>query len=147
MIPHLPPGTVGFLATVDRDGPAVIPVSALHRVADDLLLFALAPHRGSLARLRDDPRTALSLTSAAGSATVYGRSRVVADPLPGADFVVALALRATRVADTLGPRTTVLEGVRWDWRDDDSRHRHGRVMAALARIAGADGWAGDAGAD
>ena len=137
MIPPLPDGCVGLLATLDASGPAVVPVSALHRTSPRRLLFALAPHRGSLARLRGDPRTALALLGPGMALTVHGRSAVVADPLPGAPFVVALALEADRVTDTAGARTLVLDGVRWAWRDAASAGRHVQVLAALAAHAAA----------
>lgn len=133
-LPPFPTGLVGMLCTLDDDGPAAIPVSALRRTADDRLLFALAPHRGSLARLRHDPRVALALVSEGFAVTARGRARVVADPLPGAPFVVAVHLEVRRLDDALAPHTAVHAGVVWGWRDPDAAVRHRQVMEALAAL-------------
>jgi len=138
-LPPLPEDIVGALAATGPDGPSVIPVSALHRASDGLLLFALAPHRATLRLLREDDRAAIALLGPDLAVTAHGRTRVVADPLPGAPFVVALALRVTRVQDTLGTRTVVHDGVRWGWRDADSAARHARVLDGLRRLADAGG--------
>jgi hypothetical protein len=98
-LPHWPPGTVALLAT-GAGAPHVIPVSTALRAADDRVLLALAHRRESLRRLREDP---------AGGARAARRRRrgghgarpaaVVADPLPGAENVVAVELRVTEVQD------------------------------------------------
>jgi hypothetical protein len=134
-VPPLPPDAVAALATAGDAGPAVIPVSALHRAGPDRVLFALAPGRGSLARIRADGRVALLVMSAGLAVTVRGEARVVADPLPGAEHVVALALTPREVADTLGERTLLHDGVRWGWRDAGSARRHREVLEALAALA------------
>lgn len=137
VVPALPESIVGALATTGPDGPGVIPVSALLRSGDRRVHLALADHRASLARLRVDGRAALALLGTGFSVTLHGTARVVADPLPGAPFVVALALEVARVQDTLGARTVVHEGVRWGWRDDASAARHAQVLAALAALSAA----------
>jgi hypothetical protein len=136
-IPPLPSDAVAALATLGDEGPAVIPVSAIHRAGPHRVLFALAPGRGSLARIRADGRVALLVMAAGVAVTVRGDATVVADPLPGADFVVALALEAREVTDTLGDRTLLHGGVRWGWRDPLSARRHREVLAALATLAAA----------
>lgn len=131
MLPAFPPGLVATLATVDADGPAAIPVSALHRTADDRVLLALAPHRASLARLRTDPRVALLMVAEGFAVSARGTARVVADPLPGATFVVGVSVGVTEVRDALGERTLVHAGIAWGWRDDGSAARHEAVLRAL----------------
>ena len=58
MIPDWPEGTVAILTTA---GPHAIPVSTALRTGARTVVFALGPSRGSLARLREDPRCALAL--------------------------------------------------------------------------------------
>ena len=53
-LPRWPPGTVTVLATA-AGAPHAIPVSTAVRAGDRAVLFALAPRRVSLARLRDRP--------------------------------------------------------------------------------------------
>jgi flavin reductase (DIM6/NTAB) family NADH-FMN oxidoreductase RutF len=134
-IPELPEGIVAVLATVGRDGPAAIPVSALLRAGPDRLLLALARTRGSVARLRADPRCAVSLNGPGMSRCLEGTARVAADPLPGADFMVAFELRAERIRDARGPATEVDEGIRWRWTTAEAAERHAAVMAALAALS------------
>lgn len=135
MIPRFPVGTVGILATVGADGPHAIPVSALHRAEDARLLLALAPGRGSLARLRETPAVALSLIAPGIATTVRGSAAVVADPLPGADFVVGVEIRVEAVDDALTPRTLIDAGVIWRWTSVGDAERDDAVRAALVRLA------------
>jgi len=136
-LPPLPDGLVALVAASGPDGPSVIPVSALHRASPSRLLFALAPRRATLARLRADGRTAVALLGPGIALTAHGTSRVVADPLPGAPNVVALTLDITRLQDTAGAHTLVHDGIRWGWRDEESAARHARVLAALRDLGGA----------
>ena len=133
-IPELPEGIVAVLATVGASGPVAIPVSALLRAGPARLLFALARTRGSVARLRDDPRAAVSLHAPGMSLCVEGVARVAADPLPGAGRMVAFSLEAGRIRDARGPATEVDDGIRWRWTDDEAAERHAAVMAALAAL-------------
>jgi flavin reductase (DIM6/NTAB) family NADH-FMN oxidoreductase RutF len=135
-IPALPEGIVAVLATVGPDGPAAIPVSALLRAGPDRLLLALARTRGSVARLREDPRCAVSLNGPGMSRCLEGTARVAADPLPGADFMVAFELTAHRIRDARGPATEVDEGIRWRWTTAEAAERHAAVMAALRVLRG-----------
>lgn len=134
-IPELPEGIVAVLATLGPSGPVAIPVSALLRAGPDRLLFALAQTRGSTARLRTDPRAAVSVNGPGLSLCVEGVARIAADPLPGAEFMVAFRLEAERVRDARGPATEVDEGIRWRWTTEEAAARHRTVMAALAALA------------
>ena len=133
-IPELPEGVVAVLATVGPSGPVAIPVSALVRAGPRRILFALARTRGSVARLRVDPRAALSLNGPGMSLSVEGAARVAADPLPGAERMVAFELTADRIRDARGPATEVDEGIRWRWTTAEAAGRHAAVMAALAAL-------------
>jgi Pyridoxamine 5'-phosphate oxidase len=125
---------VAILATVGEDGPWAIPVSALRRAGEDRVLLALARTRRSLARLRVDPRVALALIGDGFSLTATGPAHVVADPLPGAEFMAAVEVRAERLESTLGAHTVVHAGIAWGWRDAASDARHRQVLSALAAL-------------
>lgn len=135
-LPEVPPGTVVILATVGGSGPAAIPVSAVLRAGPRVLLLGLAARRGSLVRLREDPRVALSVAGAGFCVEVSGEAEVAADPLPGVEGMVAVRVRAHAVRDVRGPATEVDGGIRWRWTDRGADERHRLVLAALARLGG-----------
>lgn len=136
-LPDWPPGTVTLLATA-AGTPHVIPVSAALRAGPARVVLALAPRRGSLARLRDEPRVALAVLAAGNVAlTAEGAARVVAEPLPGAENVVGVELRVDRVHDHGSPRFTITGGVQWHWSDAEAERRDAAVRAALAALASA----------
>src|SRR5918911_387339 len=62
-LPEWPPGTVAVLSTAGA-APHAIPVSTAVRAGERHVLLALAPRRSSLARLRADPRVALTVLAA-----------------------------------------------------------------------------------
>jgi nitroimidazol reductase NimA-like FMN-containing flavoprotein (pyridoxamine 5'-phosphate oxidase superfamily) len=126
---------VAVLATVGAGGPVAIPVSAIWRRDAGCVLLALARRRASVDRLRDDPRVALSLNGPGFSVCVEGDARVAADPLPGADAMVAFAVDVRHAWDARGPATEVDAGIRWRWTADDAADRHAGVLAALEALA------------
>ena len=134
-LPHLPEGLVAFVATAGDAGPHVIPVSALHRAGPRRLLLALTHRRGTLARLRARPAVAVALTGTGFAVTAHGPATVVADPLPGAEFMAAVAVEVERLADHLRPETELRRGVDWGWRGPAAAERHDLVVAALAALA------------
>ena len=90
-LPQWPPGTVCILAT-GGDGPHAIPVSTAVRASEQRVVLALGARRGSLQRLREDSRVALTVLAAGDVAfTAHGTARVVADPLPGLDGADAVS--------------------------------------------------------
>jgi hypothetical protein len=109
-------------------------VSAAVADGDDAVLVALAAGRGSLARLRADPRVAL-LVLADGdvASTIHGRAEVVAEAL--VEGVVAVRIAVERVADHGRPTFVVQAGVRWHWTDAGAAGRDAEVRAALTRLA------------
>lgn len=135
-LPHWPAGTVALLAT-GAGAPHVIPVSTALRAADDRVLLALAHRRESLRRLREDPRAALALLAAGDVAcTAHGMARVLADPLPGAENVVAVELRVDEVQDHGSRRFVIDGGVSWRWVDEEGERGDARTRAALAALLG-----------
>lgn len=138
-LPEWPDGTVGLLTTVSADGePHAIPVSTIVRDGDDRVLFVLGSSRGSLARLRAQPRVALALLHEGDVAcTVHGRAHVAADPLPGAGNVAGVVVTVDRIQDHSRPTFEILAGVAWEWRDEQARERDRTVRQALRALASA----------
>ncbi len=145
MLPDWPAGTVTILATVAAtatatatagDPPHAIPVSAAVRAGPDRALIALAATRGSLARLRADPRVSLTIVCEDTAVTAYGRARVLDDE-PLAPGVIAVEIEVERVQDHDRPTFEIQSGVGWRWTDADAERRDAEVRAALARLAGA----------
>lgn len=117
------------------DDPHAIPISTAVRVADDLVLVALATRRESLTRLRTDPRAALTLLAEADVAiTAHCRARILADPMTISDRLCAVALDVLRVQDHGQSRFRIDAGVRWHWTDEQARQRDNEVRRALSEL-------------
>jgi len=135
-LPDWPAGTVCVLATSGAGGPHAIPVSTALRAGDDRVVLALAHSRGSLARLRADPRVALTVMAAPGLAfTAHGIAAVIADPLPGAQAVTGVEIRVDTVQRHERPTFAIDAGVAWRWTDSDAHTRDGVVRAALLDLS------------
>ena len=132
MLPHWPPGTVTILATAG-EAPHAIPVSAAVRAGPRHALIGLAGSRGSLARLRADPRVSLAIIAADLAVTAYGRARVLEDA--PAEGVVAVEIEVHDVQDHDRPTFAIESGVRWRWTDSEAERRDAEVRAGLARLA------------
>ena len=131
-LPDWPAGTVCVLATSGAGGPHAIPVSTALRASDDRIVLALARSRGSLERLRADPRVALTVIAGPDVAfTAHGVAWVVADPLPRAEGVTAVGIRVDAVARHERPTFAIDTGVGWRWTDDAAQARDDVVRAAL----------------
>lgn len=128
MLPEWPDGTVATLSTGGGE-PHAIPVSTIVRVDDVTVAFVLARRRESLARLRDDPRCALTILAVGVSVTAIGRAvEIDADV---AENVVALRMDVERVQDHAQPTFEILEGVRWRWTDADAQRTDAALREAL----------------
>ena len=133
-LPHWPPGTVCILAT-GGEGPHAIPVSTAVRASDQRIVLALGARRGSLERLREDPRVALTVLAAGDVAfTAHGTAQVVADPLPGLGGVVGIEISVERVSSHKRPTFSITDGVAWGWVDDEARERDAAVRIALLEL-------------
>jgi hypothetical protein len=116
------------------DGPYVIPVSAALGASDGHVWLALARSRGSLARLRVDPRVAVLVLAAGDIAvTLYGLAVVVDEAI--ADGVAAVRVNVTSVAHHERASFVIESGVSWHWTDETAQARDAEVNAALARLA------------
>ena len=135
MLPDWPAGTVAVLTTLG-DGPFAIPVSTAQRRDDRTVVLALARSRGSLQRLRADPRVALTVVASGDLAiTAVGRARVVAERLEAAETVAAVAVEVDEVRDHGAPTYTIAAGVDWEWTDDEARAKDAAVRRELAEVA------------
>jgi hypothetical protein len=131
VLPVWPEGTVCVLATA-AGGPFAIPVSTAVRAGDARVAFALAAGRGSLARLRAEPRVALAVLAGGDVAfTAHGTAAVVADPLPGVEGVCGVVLEVDELREHRRPTFRVRGGVDWEWTDPGARERDAVVRAAL----------------
>jgi hypothetical protein len=133
-LPHWEDGTVTILAT--SGGPAhAIPVSTALRAGPRTILLALALRRESLARLREDPRVALSIMGADVACTAHATAQVVEEPLAESPGVAAVRLDVHALQDHRTPRFTMLGPVAWAWSDEEARARDATVRAGLRRLA------------
>ena len=133
-LPEWEPGTVCVLST-GGGAPHAIPVSTAMRAGPRRVLLALAPRRETLARLRRDPRCALTVMSGDVACTAHARATIVEESLPGAERVAAVALEVDAVQDHLQPRFAVTAGVAWRWTDEEARASDAAVRVALAELA------------
>jgi Pyridoxamine 5'-phosphate oxidase len=132
MLPEWPPGTVTILATAGET-PHAIPVSAAIRAGPRHVLIGLAAGRGSLARLRADPRVALAIIAEDLAVTARGRARVLDDAL--IEGVVAVEIEIQDIQDHDRPTFAIDAGVRWRWTDPEAQRRDAAVHTALAQLA------------
>jgi hypothetical protein len=132
-LPEWEDGVVALLST-GGGAPHAIPVSAAVRAGPRRVLIALAAHRESLARLRREPRCALTIVTAPDVAcTAHARAEI----LPGelVDGVVAVALHVDAIQDHMQPRFAIEAGVAWRWTDEEARERDRAVREALSERA------------
>jgi hypothetical protein len=129
-LPDWPDGTVATLVT-QGEAPHAIPVSLIVRTGPRELLVGLAPRREALARLREDPRAALTILAAGDHAfTAHGRAVAFEDT----EHVVAVRIEVHDIADHNRPTYEIRGGVQWDWTDEGERERDAAVRAALRRL-------------
>src|SRR3954463_656456 len=125
-LPDWEPGTVCVLST-GGGAPHAIPVSTAVRAGERRVLLALAARRESLARLRADPRCALTIVAADVAVTAHATATVVAEGLDVASDVAAVALDVHAIDDHDQPRFAIDDGVRWRWTDADARERDAAI--------------------
>jgi hypothetical protein len=134
-LPEWPPGTVAVLSTGAGE-PHAIPVSAIVRGGPRTVFLALALRRESLARLREDPRCALTLLGAGDVAlTAHARATVVEEPMAVSDRVVAVRLDVERIQNHGQPGFEVDAGVRWHWTHAEAGRRDAAIRGALESLA------------
>jgi hypothetical protein len=128
-LPSWPAGTVAVLSTGAGE-PHAIPVSTAVRRGPRELVLALALRRGSLARLRSDPRCAVTVLAAGNLAfTAVGRAEVEEE----GERVAVVRVDVERIQDHAQPTFVIDEGVRWRWTDPEAERGDAEVRARLAR--------------
>jgi hypothetical protein len=129
-LPEWPDGTVAVLST-GAGAPHAIPVSTAVRLGPRTIALALAVRRESLARLREEPRCALTLVAPDLAITVHGRATI--EPLE--ENLAAVRIAVDAIQDHADPRFAIDAGVMWRWTDPDAAARDANVRAALRRLA------------
>ena len=132
---ELPEWEDGAVTVLSTGGPAphAIPISTAVRAGPRRVLIALAAGRESLARLRREPRCALTIVTGTDVACTAHARAVVLDEV--ADGVVAVALAVETIQDHMQPRFAIDAGVAWRWTDDDARARDAAIREALSQLA------------
>jgi hypothetical protein len=134
-LPDWVPGTVAILSTGGGE-PHAIPVSTGVKAGPRAILLALAAGRESLARLREDPRCALTVLAAGDVAvTAVGRATIVEDPMEVAGNVVAVRIGVERIQDHWQDGFVIEDGARWRWTDEDAARRDAVIRGALEALA------------
>jgi len=129
-LPEWPACTVAVLSTAGGE-PHAIPVSTAVREGPRTVVLALAFRRESLARLRQDPRCALTILAAGNVAvTAIGRGTVV-DEL---ERVAVVRVDVERIQDHGHDTFVIDDGVQWRWTDADAERADAEVRAALAEL-------------
>ncbi|MGY2063591.1 hypothetical protein ACW9HQ_52575, partial [Nocardia gipuzkoensis] len=116
--------------------PHAIPVSWPVRAGDRRILLSLKSDRGSLARLRERPEVALLILGGGNVALcARGAARVIADPLPGADDYVGIALDVEVIDDHRQSAFAVDTGIQRTVLDDSELHYLESRVATLRQLA------------
>jgi hypothetical protein len=133
-LPDWGPGTVAVLSTCGGD-PHAIPVSTAVRSGPRTVALALALRRESLARLRREPRCALTVMAGGNIAiTVHGRATIVEEPMAVSDRVAAVRIDVDAIQDHGQNSFEIEDGVRWRWTDPQAEQRDSEIRAALGRL-------------
>ena len=129
-LPEWPGRVVAVLATMNG-GPFAIPVSAPVRAGDRRILINLRRDRGSVARIREEPRVALLLL-AEGNIAFTARGRAHAEELTQ-DYC-AVAIDVDEIDDHRQAAFVVDSGPGRTWVDEDERRALGERVAALRAL-------------
>ena len=134
-LPDWDEGTVAVLST-GGGRPHAIPVSTGVRAGPRRVLIALALRRESLARLREEPRCALTIMGAGNIAlTAHATASIVQDPMEVSDKVAAVCLDVEEIQDHTQPRFAIESSVKWRWCELEARERDSAIRAALTELA------------
>ena len=116
--------------SVGAGAPHAIPVSTALRSGPATVHLALGRRRESLARLREDPRCALTVLAAGVAVTAHATAAVVGEN----DRVAFVRLDVESVQDHDQPTFELEDGVRWRWTDAEAEAGDAEVRAALRRV-------------
>jgi hypothetical protein len=129
MLPTWPDGTVTVLST-GGGAPHAIPVSTAVRSGDATIHFVLGLRRESLARLREDPRCALTVLAEGVAVTALGTAAVVEER----ERVAFIRLDVDEVQDHGQPTFALEGGVRWHWIDEEAAKTDAELRTALRSL-------------
>jgi hypothetical protein len=133
-LPEWRPGTVAVLST-GAGPPHAIPISTAVRRDPRTIALALALRRESLARVREDPRCALTIMAGGDIAfTAHGRATIVEEPMAVSDRVTAIRIDVEAIQHHGQDTFEIDDGVRWHWTDPGAEQRDAEIRAALGRI-------------
>jgi len=114
-LPHWPNGTVAVLST-GAGAPHAIPVSTAVRRGPRTIVLALSLRRESLARLRSDPRCALTVLCAGNVAfTALGRASI-----EELERVARVTVAVDAIQDHRHDTFLIDEGVHWHWTSEEA---------------------------
>jgi hypothetical protein len=134
-LPEWPARTIAVLVTVDH-GPYAIPVSAPLRAGNRRILLSLYRSRGSLARLRERPRVALTILTEGDLAfTARGCARIVKESLLRAPEYVPIAIDVEHIDDHRQAEFHVHSGVDRRWVDENEQRALQARAEALRGLA------------
>jgi hypothetical protein len=126
-LPEWPDGTVAVLSTGAGE-PHAIPVSTAQRKGPRTIVLGLALGRESLARLRQDPRCALTILGTGNVAlTAIGHAAIVDE----GERIAAVRIDVDRIQDHRRDTFVIDAGVGWHWTDADAERADVEVRAAL----------------
>ena len=115
--------------------PHAIPVSTAVRAGSRTIVLALARRRESLARLREEPRCALTVMAGGDIAfTAHGRATIVEEPMAVSDRVAAVRIDVDAIQEHGQDTFDIDDGVRWHWTDAEAERHDAEIRAALSRI-------------
>ena len=126
-LPDWPENTVAVLSTGAGE-PHAIPVSTAIRRGPLELVFALSLRRESLARLRSDPRCAVTVLAHGVAFTALGRAVVERE----LERIAVVRLDVERIQDHTQPTFEIDAGVAWHWTDQDAARAGAETRAALS---------------
>ena len=127
-LPSWPAGTVAVLSTGAGE-PHAIPVSTAVRRGPRELALALALGRESLARLRSDPRCAVTVLAASNLAfTAVGRATVEEE----GPRVAVVRVDVSHIQDHGRDTFVIDDGVQWRWTDAEAEQTDAEIRARLA---------------
>jgi hypothetical protein len=133
-LPDWPSRTIAVLSTVDPE-PHAIPVSAPLRADDRRILLSLHRDRGSLARLRERPKVALTILAEGDVAfTARGRAAVVEESMACGPDYAAVAIAVEHVDDHRQAAFRVDSGVGRQWVDEGEQGALRARVAALREL-------------
>src|SRR5262245_3410952 len=126
-LPHWPAGTVAVLSTGAGE-PHAIPVSTAVRRGPRTIALALAVRRESLARLRAEPRCAVTILAAGNVAvTALGRAEIAEET----ERLAFVRVAVERIQDHGQDTFVIQDGVRWRWTDADAERADAAVRESL----------------